>query len=331
MSALSGLLTGVARGARKGIQAWHGSPFQFDRFVDRAIGSGEGAQVRGVGHYLATSKGEAMKYKVPRSTFLLDEQVINPRDTESAWDTLPLADLTDEQLAVELFEDALGPAVRRNTGFGARPLTPETLDASYASANKWLDNREMSLERLMQESPDEFGENYYMGDKRMADMDTPEDLRMAYGRMRGLLSGRRVAPNPGRLYRLNVDVDPERMLNYNNPLFTQPQFVQDVIEQKGLLDAADAGRGMQNMTGGELIKDLEQLMDPDYVRDLLRDTGIEGTRYTPYGGTKKRGEHLIIFDPERIKILEMLAAAGVVGAAEALARMQAQQNPETEA
>lgn len=42
--------------------AWHGSPYKFDRFSNEAIGTGEGAQAHGYGHYAAKNKDVAQGY-----------------------------------------------------------------------------------------------------------------------------------------------------------------------------------------------------------------------------------------------------------------------------
>jgi hypothetical protein len=39
--------------------AWHGSPYKFDRFSNEAIGTGEGAQAHGMGHYAAKNRDVA--------------------------------------------------------------------------------------------------------------------------------------------------------------------------------------------------------------------------------------------------------------------------------
>ena len=41
---------------------WHGSPYKFDRFSNEAIGTGEGAQAHGYGHYAAKNKDVAQGY-----------------------------------------------------------------------------------------------------------------------------------------------------------------------------------------------------------------------------------------------------------------------------
>jgi len=45
-----------------GMMVFHGSPFKFDKFASKAIGSGEGAQAYGYGHYLAESPDVAKGY-----------------------------------------------------------------------------------------------------------------------------------------------------------------------------------------------------------------------------------------------------------------------------
>lgn len=66
--------TSVALGFGPGvIRAWHGTPHTFPaepgaplgRFQDEAIGSGEGAQAYGWGHYVAGNKGVASSYAKP--------------------------------------------------------------------------------------------------------------------------------------------------------------------------------------------------------------------------------------------------------------------------
>ena len=57
---LLGFDTGGIGGVLKG---YHGSPHAFDHFDNAAIGSGEGAQAYGYGHYLADSEGVARSYR----------------------------------------------------------------------------------------------------------------------------------------------------------------------------------------------------------------------------------------------------------------------------
>lgn len=67
LGGLSGLLGGYGLGkvAQKlnTQTAWHGSPYKFDKFSNEAIGTGEGSQSHGYGHYTALNKNKAERYR----------------------------------------------------------------------------------------------------------------------------------------------------------------------------------------------------------------------------------------------------------------------------
>ncbi len=56
-------MLGVDTGGLGMIKAFHGSPHAFDAFSDHAIGTGEGAQAYGYGHYVAENEGVARGYR----------------------------------------------------------------------------------------------------------------------------------------------------------------------------------------------------------------------------------------------------------------------------
>src|SRR5271166_3305936 len=72
---LSGALTGL--NATQGIRAYHGSPYDFERFDLSKIGTGEGAQAYGHGLYFAENPAVAQSYKEsleqPTATGFLDK------------------------------------------------------------------------------------------------------------------------------------------------------------------------------------------------------------------------------------------------------------------
>jgi hypothetical protein len=53
----------AATGNQTGAIVWHGSPYKFDRFDASKIGTGEGAQAYGMGHYAAEAQATAQSYK----------------------------------------------------------------------------------------------------------------------------------------------------------------------------------------------------------------------------------------------------------------------------
>ena len=56
-------LPAAANSVRQGIRAFHGSPYDFDKFDLSKIGTGEGAQAYGHGLYFAENKATAKTYR----------------------------------------------------------------------------------------------------------------------------------------------------------------------------------------------------------------------------------------------------------------------------
>jgi len=75
-------MLGVDTGGLGMIKAYHGSPHAFDAFSDHAIGTGEGAQAYGYGHYLAENEGVARSYRDMLGTRSMD---LKDPDNMAAW------------------------------------------------------------------------------------------------------------------------------------------------------------------------------------------------------------------------------------------------------
>ena len=60
--------------------AYHGSPYDFAKFSNEAIGTGEGAQAHGMGHYAAKSKNIGEKYRENITTLKQLTDTNNPRN-----------------------------------------------------------------------------------------------------------------------------------------------------------------------------------------------------------------------------------------------------------
>lgn len=56
------MISAMGQGTQSPMVVYHGSPYRFQRFDPTKIGSGEGAQVYGYGHYVAESPGVAKQY-----------------------------------------------------------------------------------------------------------------------------------------------------------------------------------------------------------------------------------------------------------------------------
>lgn len=82
------------------LRAFHGSPYKFNRFSDDAIGTGEGAQAYGYGHYLAEREGTAQSYR----------DSLTPRDMDYEkylMDEYKLAESNENYERMEMLERAM--------------------------------------------------------------------------------------------------------------------------------------------------------------------------------------------------------------------------------
>ena len=311
---------GDARGVlRKGVQAYHGSPFNFKKFLDSAMMSGEGSMVRGAGHYLATALEEARKYKLGRGGFMVGDKVYTSDDI--------VRDVPDAAEAYDAMRMLRRAAQQRDA---ERQLATNADPASKRIQDLMQEDETYQRAAEIVESRSSNNPYFLSGLTR----DKPESIE----RIIEMLRNRSVRDNPGMLYDVNVQVNPQRFLNWNEPFEAQPKFTQRALANTTSPELREVMR--PGDTGGQLLSRLEYLLSgqslpksgdisplsynrpplPAQVkaRDVLANEGIEFTRYTPFGGGKKRGQHLIVYDPERIRIQNIMAALGLMAGGSAM-------------
>ncbi len=325
---------------KKGIQAWHGSPARFSEFSDEMALTGEGAQVRGHGTYTGTSRPEIEgEYKKGRGSILLREEVVRPSQISAA---SPSTEIDRAFEAVGILKRAARQlATERAEATGARP-------AHLFENTKLLRNIEESDEAY--DRATEIAENKLRATNR-----SPEDVEDIIS----LLRNRDVRDNPGFLYDVNLQVNPQRFLNFNAPLERQPQFTQRALRQTNNPALAEAianapvRKNATSPTGGDVLRKLESMFIEEALpkgmsslrlmtsgayraaeapaqrraRDVLAEQGLEYTQYTPYGGKARRGQHLIVYDPNNVRIRNILQALGLMTGAGAIASEEEPENP----
>jgi len=343
---------------KKGIQAWHGSPARFSEFSDEMALTGEGAQVRGHGTYTGTSRPEIEgEYKKGRGSILLREEVVRPSripaaspstEIDRAFEAAGLLKKAARQLAAEgaeatgfrtvpLFDMGRGSKVMRKI---------EESDEAYDRAAEIAESRLQPFAEQLRLLPQTaFPKNFY----------SPEEVEGIVS----LLRNREVRDNPGFLYDVNLQVNPQRFLNFNAPLERQPQFTQRALRQTNnpalaeAIATAPVRKNATSPTGGDVLKKLESMFIEEALpkdmsalrqmtsgayraaeapaqrraRDVLAEQGLEYTQYTPYGGKAKRGQHLIVYDPNNVKIRNILQALGLMTGAGAIASEEEPENP----
>jgi hypothetical protein len=247
--------------------------FPLGRFDSNKIGTGEGAQAYGRGSYLAESEDVARGYRDS-----LASRRPSPTYKGRGYDQLD----GPEYRALSAIERE----VRYN-----KNLSPK--EAKEAAITSLSQQKKRAAENI---DPAIRGE-------RLKDYD--EDLSAL----------RAMSPDDivigGRMYKVNIDADPDELIDWDELIDEQPKKVMDKLQsadwwpyaEEGIYDIAGA-RG-ENPTGADLVRWLEQ-DGQEYAAEALEDLGVKGIKYadafTRHKPKDKRSNNYVIFDPRIIEI-----------------------------
>jgi len=109
----------------------------------------------------------------------------------------------------------------------------------------------------------------------------------------------------GSLYRVQLNVLPEQLLDWDKPLSEQSEKVRDAF-RKWLGNDTEAFDAIQTQTGGEWYGQWENQSRAKFKSEMLASMGIPGIRYLD-GGSRFTGEgthNYVIFDDGLIRILD---------------------------
>jgi hypothetical protein len=170
------------------IRAFHGSPYQFDEFSDKAIGSGEGAQAYGYGHYLAEREGTARSYRDS-----LSSRNPNPTYKGRGYDQLD------------------GPEYRALAAIEQEMKFNKNLTAAQAK-----DQAVTSLQLFKRRATEN------IDPERRATVLNEYDEDIDF--LRGMDANEVVIG--GSMYEVDIDADPSELLDYDKPLSQQAPDLQ---------------------------------------------------------------------------------------------------------
>jgi len=260
-------LYGDAGAPVRGIRAFHGSPYDFDRFDISKIGTGQGAQTYGHGLYFAEAEPVAAGYRSSLSSGLA---------------------IPDDILA-RYFKP--GEIVK---GYGGRDRVLEFRPAA-SPGGRWevrvqrVDASGNVLERDpisgLPERPRAHATSPSWDDVRDA-----FELRNQRARARGLPE-----PEPpwapGRSYEVRLNVDPDQLLHFDKPFAEQSPHVQDALTRLGVTPGDPALHSpLRAETGADLYRQLaNRFNDPNAwvakhepaarASAALDEAGVPGHRY----------------------------------------------------
>lgn len=280
--------------------AWHGSPYKFDKFSNEAIGTGEGAQAHGYGHYVAKSKDVAKGYAEKLSegipTFYKDGKRISPDDALSIYyskdEIVPTFSGFDKVLDYD-------PKTRTVTGQAIKKIN-----------NEWVIDRNYPNPRKYWAYPDKEGikeinkilksRGYKVEQGNLYKLSIPKDDVM-------LREGATLAEQPKLLNRLginntdNVEQEMANLLDYikNNKSSLTSEELNNLRKQYSDLSYKKMLNDPQLKSEAYYEALTDSLGSEQLANEYLLDKGIKGISYN--GGID--GEANVILNPDDIDII----------------------------
>ena len=178
-----------------GIRGYHGSPAKFDQFSDEFMGTGEGAQAYGRGHYLGEVEDTARTYRDALS--FGNKIIVDGKE----------------------FEDPFVHGGDRISPIGA-------LVTAKGDKNKAIENLKREIQSLEQRIAEK-GHGVFRSQLLKKLKSSLAELRQ--------YRDVEIKPKRGYIYETDVDADLDDLIDYDLPLSQQSQKVQEVMHPSGLL------------------------------------------------------------------------------------------------
>jgi hypothetical protein len=294
----------AAPAVARGIRAFHGSPFDFDRFALSKIGSGEGAQAYGHGLYFAENPSVANEYKQSLSKS-------NPWE----WEGKPVSPglYTDSDVPYEV-KHALS-WLEGNQKLGE--TTPDLIQRRI----KDLTDHAAFLRGTNDPGNVNAARMYDSGVRSLSSID-PNKLKMPTGKM----------------YEVIINADPEHFLDWDAPLSEQHPKVQEAFGESVKKEAYGRALASTDKVRADelwgMVKDpikapvsfAKDLLQKPEVVDQLRQAGIPGIKYLDQGsrGTSGGTRNFVVFDDKLIDIIKKYGLAGLIAAGAAHFKLPAE-------
>lgn len=242
-----------------GIRAYHGSPYDFDKFDLSKIGTGEGAQAYGHGLYFSQEPEVARAYRrqLGNPDVILDSQNIGPVNK------LEIPPMAVGHVGSGVSTPGVRGSANNQALAAAANLTPLQRDAiAFGGSSESLDEAIANLRA--QAAMDWRGKS---AQKLWNDRaDALEELR-----------GRVEYKPGGKMYEVNINADPEHFLDWDKPLSEQSPKVQEALAKFGMTKDETP----QSFHGEQLYRQVGDQKED--ATQALRDAGVAGIKYLDQG------------------------------------------------
>jgi hypothetical protein len=194
------IVSGTDEPAKTGIRAYHGTPHDFDKFDISKIGTGEGAQAYGHGLYFAEKEGVARGY---RDALSGKQYVFSPGPDEVA--------AKHGQNVIDMVY---------NSGGDPREIQDTISRLRNAVSRDLADFGVSDVSQL---------KSSYDGDL------ASHTIRMAQNAdaLEAAIKAGDVKLDPGHMYEVNINADPNQFLDWDKPLSEQPDLINRIVSAYG--------------------------------------------------------------------------------------------------
>jgi hypothetical protein len=202
------------------IGAWHGSPHDFDRFDITKIGSGEGAQVYGHGLYFAENPGISRHYKdVLSKKQGTHHHILKNNKGEVVDEGVSRSD-TPKSGSLQFSILELQDAVKYGDYPTITDAAVDRIKQNERQLSQMRDSRKhiLSTGETDTHLQDEWIQHY-----------TDEIGRYRTILKDGLTYEYKVDANPGYLYQVDIDAEPDEFLDWDAPLSQQSPIVKEKL------------------------------------------------------------------------------------------------------
>tara|TARA_R110002126_G_scaffold133032_3_gene276980 strand:+ start:215 stop:1615 length:1401 start_codon:yes stop_codon:yes gene_type:complete len=327
----------AASQVRKTIKAYHGSPHDFDEFSNDAIGTGEGAQAYGYGHYLAESEDVATGYKnaLTEPFIAIDgkpaDLVYTGEIRERFSDIYDAA--TDEPMIHEYIVSRIDELDDPDVAYDRVSAIVEKFKEGSEYTREFDELAEFGIDpdEIYDLVSDQQGLDSVIANISQAQ--TERDLPFVldgFDDEQTRIYQRYIEPKlemvqpEGRLYEVEIDANEDDLLDWDELLDDQPEKVRQALAKTDWYEYADEGAALaaerrgENPAGRDLVKWLEE-DGAEEAAQALKDSGIKGIKYadafTRHKTKDRRSSNYVIFDPRLIQISKKLGVAIPVAAA----------------
>jgi hypothetical protein len=297
------LAVGAAMKAPRGIRAFHGSPYHFDKFRLDKIGTGEGAQAYGRGLYFAGAEPTAMAYR---------DELRAMKNLQSDFDIRYKGDLIGNINEVEGPVGEVAREIKRSSVF-----PDKAIDNLVARKTKEIENIKTKK-----------GGDPEADDLRQLLID---DLEASISEVKQI-NPNDVVFDKGAMYEVNIDASPDEMLDWQAPYKDQSEAVKKAIADAGYKPEDERTPGF--LIHQRIVEDYSDMdsFDNPYANpeadaaNVLLEAGIPGIKYLDAGSrtadasAPSRTSNYVIFDDSMIEIMRKygllapLVGAGTVAA-----------------